>query len=59
MAFDDVADEGRLTIAVGARQIELATAIDLAIAVIVGFALEFPLVRHSFVSHVLLPSSTF
>ncbi len=40
MAFNDVADEGRLTIAMGARQIELATAIHGAIAVIVSFAFE-------------------
>jgi hypothetical protein len=59
MAFDDVADEGRLAIAVRAWQIELATAIDLAIAVIVGLAFEYPLVRRSFLSHVFLPSSAF
>ena len=40
MALDDVADEGRLTLAMGARQIELATAIHGAITVIVGFAFE-------------------
>ena len=40
MAFDDVADEGRLTIAVSARQIELATAVELAVAVIIGLTLE-------------------
>jgi hypothetical protein len=40
MAFNDVADEGRLTIAMGTRQVELATTIYSAIAVIVSFALE-------------------
>ncbi len=40
MTFNDVADEGRLTIAMGARQVELATTINSAIAVVVGFALE-------------------
>ena len=40
MALNDVADEGRLTLAMGARQIELATAIHGAITVIVGFAFE-------------------
>ena len=44
MAFDDVADIGRLTIAIGAGQIELAAAVDLAIAVVVSFALEEPLI---------------
>ena len=47
MAFNDIADEGRLAKAVGARQVELAAAIDGAIAVVIGFALEFPLIRHS------------
>jgi hypothetical protein len=47
MAFDDVADESRLTIAVGARQVELAAAIYGAVAVVIGFALKYPLVRHS------------
>ena len=46
MTLDDVADEGRLTIAIGAGQIELAAAVDLAIAVIVSFALEEPLISH-------------
>jgi len=46
MAFDDVADEGRLTIAVGARQVELAAAIHSAIAIIVSMVLEFPLIGH-------------
>jgi hypothetical protein len=31
---------------VGARQVELATAIHSAIAVIIGFALEQPLITH-------------
>ena len=40
MASDDVADIGRLTIAIGARNIELTPAVDLTIAVVVSFALE-------------------
>ena len=40
MTFNDVTDEGRLTLAVGTRQVELATTIHSAIAVIVSFALE-------------------
>ena len=40
MAFDDVADIGRLTITLGAGNIELTAAVDLAIAVVVSFALE-------------------
>jgi hypothetical protein len=40
IAFDDVADKGRLTIAVGAGKIELTAAVDLAIAVVLSFALE-------------------
>src|SRR5215469_2714936 len=40
MAFDDVADIGRLTIAIGAGNIELTAAVGLAIAVVVSFALE-------------------
>ncbi len=47
MAVNDFADEGRLTIAVGARQVELATAIDGAIAVVIGLAFENPLICHS------------
>jgi hypothetical protein len=46
MAFDDVADKGRLTIAIGAGKIELTTAVDLAIAIVVSFALEQPLISH-------------
>src|SRR3972149_7731465 len=46
MTVNDATDEGGLAIAVGAREIELATAIHSAIAVIVSLALEFPLVRH-------------
>ncbi len=46
VAFNDVTDEGRLTIAVRARQVELATAIHSAIAVIISFALEQPLISH-------------
>jgi hypothetical protein len=40
MALNDLTDEGRLAISMGARQIELATTIYGAIAVIVGFTLE-------------------
>ena len=40
MTFNKVTDEGGLTIAMGARQVELATTIHRAIAVIVSFALE-------------------
>src|SRR5262245_57990411 len=40
MTLDDVADERRLTMTVSARQIELAAAVDIAVTVIVGFALE-------------------
>jgi hypothetical protein len=40
MTFNDVTDEGRLTIAMGAWQVKLAATIHSAIAVIVGFALE-------------------
>jgi hypothetical protein len=46
VTFNDVTDEGRLAIAVGARQVELATTIHSAIAVIIGFALEQPLITH-------------
>src|SRR5688572_12745640 len=46
MAFNDVANEGRLTIAMGAWKVELATTIHGAIAVVVGFALEEPLIAH-------------
>ncbi len=46
VTFNDVTDEGRLTIAKSARQIELATTIHSAIAVIVSFALEEPLIYH-------------
>jgi hypothetical protein len=46
MAFNEVADEGRLAIAVSARQVELATTVHGAIAVVIGFALEQPLIRH-------------
>src|SRR3990170_1251349 len=40
MTFNEVTDEGRLTISMGARQVELATTIHRAIAVIISFALE-------------------
>jgi hypothetical protein len=40
MALNDGADEGRLTIAVGTRQVELATTIHGATTVIVSLALE-------------------
>jgi hypothetical protein len=46
MAFDDVADKGRLTIAIGAGKIELTAAVDLAIAIVVSFAFEQPLIGH-------------
>ena len=46
MTCNDVADEGRLTITMRARQVELVTTIYGAIAVVVCFTLEFPLVRH-------------
>jgi hypothetical protein len=40
MAFNDVPDVGKLTIAMGARYVVLATTIHRAIAVIIRFALE-------------------
>jgi hypothetical protein len=40
MTFDDITNLGRLTIAMGARQVELATTIYSAIAIIVSFTLE-------------------
>jgi hypothetical protein len=40
VAFNDVANEGRLTMAVGTRQVELAATIHSAIAVIISLALE-------------------
>jgi hypothetical protein len=40
MTFNDVTDEGRLTFAVGARQVELAATIHSAIAVVVRFTFE-------------------
>jgi hypothetical protein len=40
MPFNDAADEGRLTVAIGARHVELATTIHSAIAVGVSFTLE-------------------
>jgi hypothetical protein len=46
MAFNDVADEGRLAIAVGAGYVELATTIHSTIAVVIGFALEKPFIAH-------------
>jgi hypothetical protein len=46
MAFNDVADEGRLAIAVGAGYVELATTVHSAIAVVVGFTLEKPFITH-------------
>ena len=46
VAFDNFADESRLAISMGARQVELATAVHGAIAVVVGFAFEKPLVTH-------------
>jgi hypothetical protein len=46
MTLDHLADERGLTIAMRARQIELASTIHGAIAVIVRLALEHPLVTH-------------
>ena len=46
MALNDVTDEGRLAIAVGARYVELASTIHSAVAVVIGFALEQPFVSH-------------
>ncbi len=48
MPLDDAADVGRLAEPVRGGQVELAAAIDLAIAVIKGLAFEVPLVRHGF-----------
>src|SRR5262249_5986409 len=47
MALDDVADKGRLTIAIGAGKIELTTAVDLAFAVLLRLAYQQPLTSHS------------
>jgi hypothetical protein len=46
MAFEDGADVGELTITMSRGFVELTTATHGAIAVIVGMALEFPIVRH-------------
>jgi hypothetical protein len=46
MAFHNVADEGRLAVTVGARQVELATTIHRAIAIVIGFTLEMPFITH-------------
>lgn len=46
MPFDDAADVGELTIAMCRRLVELTAAAHRTIAVVVGMALEFPLVRH-------------
>ena len=46
MALDNIAHEGRLTIAVCTGKVELAAAIHGAITVIVGFALEDPSIGH-------------
>jgi hypothetical protein len=50
MAFDNVTDEGRLAVAVGAGYVELATTIHGAIAVVIGFALEKPFITHWWIS---------
>ena len=47
MPFHDIADEGRLTVAVGTREVELTAAIHGTIAVVVRFALEHPSIRHT------------
>jgi hypothetical protein len=44
VALNDIADEIPLTIAIGTRQVELATAVNRTVAVIVGFTLEQPLI---------------
>ena len=44
MTFNDITGVGKLTIAVGARNIVLAAAIHSAVAVVIGFALEQPLI---------------
>jgi hypothetical protein len=46
MAFNNVTDEGRLAMAVGARYVELATTIHSTIAVVIGFTLEKPFITH-------------
>jgi hypothetical protein len=53
MAFNEVTNERGLTVAVGAREVELTTAVNRAVAVIVGFTLENPLI-----GHLMLPSLT-
>jgi hypothetical protein len=45
MAIDNVADVGEVTIAMCRRFVELTAAAHGTIAVVVGMALEFPLVR--------------
>ena len=45
-ALDDVADEGGLAKTVGGGQVELAAAVNGAVAVIVSFAFEQPLIGH-------------
>jgi hypothetical protein len=46
MALDEVTNERRLAIAMGTREVELTTAVNCAVAVIVRFTLENPLIRH-------------
>src|SRR4030095_12804063 len=57
MAFNDVAGVGRLAMAVGARQVELATAVHGAIAVVIGLALEKPFITHLTLHGVCSPAS--
>lgn len=47
VAFNNVANEGRLTIAVCTGQVELTTTIHSAITVIIRFALEDSSIRHN------------
>jgi hypothetical protein len=46
MAFDELTNERGLTIAMGTREIELTTAINCAVAVIIRLALKNPSIRH-------------
>ncbi len=46
MAFNDSTDIGKLTISVCGWLVELTSAAHGTIAVVVGMALEFPIVRH-------------
>jgi hypothetical protein len=46
IALDEVTNESRLTIPMGTREIELATAVHCAVAVVVRLAFENPLIGH-------------